>query len=345
MNILFITALVPLILALVSFAVPPAMFSDSAFGFLVFQGMEEGAGFNMNRMPDLENISKDRDKFMTWWSPGQYLVPGIFLVLGCNHGWAIVLAVLLCSWMGLWGWMTVAQKAGAGKWTQILFLLGLVTFRHGTLPFRIYNGGEILLFAVAPWGFLLLQRSLTGGFWSGFIAALGSAMLLFFAKLTGLIVFAVSGVSLVALDLWQKRMVRPPVVGLFAGAVLAALIVGWGWMSRGGTPMVSESAPEGMEAFLFPPAAAVFSGFSLHEFLARLLIHPDRAVLPGKDVGVTSWILGPAALVSLVWIWQKLRRDPTSRAWIALVGPLVVVQSFLFVVLYGKGSAVSMDER
>ena len=117
--------LIPIVLASISWVVLPGVFSDSAFGFLVLKSMEEGAGFNTGSMPDPENIAEDRQEFMTWWSPGQYLVPSFVTQLGLIFGRAIVLTVLLSTILGLWGWLRVAQKAGAGKWAQIFFLLGI----------------------------------------------------------------------------------------------------------------------------------------------------------------------------------------------------------------------------
>lgn len=335
----------PLILGLISWFVLPGVFTDSAFGLLVLESMAEGSGFNMASAPDPENIALDRRYFMTWWSPGQYLIPGFFLQLGISHGQAAVLTVCTSTLLGLWGWLEVSRRFGASNWVQTMFLLGLATFRFTTLPFRIYNGGEVLLFWVAPWVFLLLWKSLKQGPLYTFAAALLGASILFFAKLSGLIVFTAVTASLALWDLWKNGRVRLPLAGLFLGAVTAASLVWWAWISRGNTPAGGGASPGGWEAWLFPPAAAVFSGVSLHDFLARLFIHPNRPLLPGSDLRVTAWILGPAAVACLIWIWRKLRFGANSRTWIGVAGPIVLIQAGIFAILYAKGSAISMEER
>lgn len=340
-----IIIIIPLILGLISWFVLPGVFSDSAFGLLVLESMTAGAGFNMASTPDPENIAVDQQHFMTWWSPGQYLIPGFFLQFGLSHGQAVVLTVCTSTLLGLWGWLAVSRKFGASNWVQTMFLLGLATFRFTTLPFRIYNGGEVLLFWAAPWAFLLLWKSLEYGPFYTFATALLGAAILFFAKLSGLIVFTAVTASLALGDLWKNGRVRIPSAALILGSVTAAGLFWWAWISRGNTPAGVGSSPGGWEAWLFPPAAAVFSGVSLHDFLARVFIHPSRPLLPGADLRVTAWILGPAAVACLIWIWRKLRMDANSRTWIGLAGTIVLIQTGIFAILYGKGSAISMEER
>lgn len=337
--------LLPLAFAVVAWKVPPAVFSDCGFGFLVWQSMEEGAPFNHLRSPDPEDISKDKDTYFTWWSPGQYLVPGIFLRLGFDYGQATVATVLICMWLGLWGWLLVARKAGATLWAQTLFVIALATFRYSTLPFRMYNGGEILLFSAAPWALLAIWSSLGRGFWWGFGAALGSALVVFIAKLSGIMVLAVTVLGASGAEWWNRRRVTTAMAGLAVGSAAAAALFWWGWLSRGDNPAGQANPAEIWAAWLFPPAAAAFGGFSLQELLARFLVHPELRILPGKDLRVLSWVLGPAGLALMFLVWRKLAGETKSLAWARLSAVVVFLQILAMAVLYTKGSSISFEER
>src|SRR5262245_26864162 len=74
--------LVPLILFLCSLYIPPKIHADSGVGFLALRSMAEGGAFNSITAPDPVNIATDSVYFVSWWSPGQYLVPGSFIWLG-----------------------------------------------------------------------------------------------------------------------------------------------------------------------------------------------------------------------------------------------------------------------
>src|SRR5262249_49136435 len=82
----YVLLLIPIILFLGSLYIPPTIVSDSGVGFLALRSMLEGGPFNSITAPDPANIANDVAIFLTWWSPGQYLVPGSFIWLGTNYG-------------------------------------------------------------------------------------------------------------------------------------------------------------------------------------------------------------------------------------------------------------------
>src|SRR5260370_24320364 len=92
--ILAITGLTVLVLGILLFVIPPALFRDPAQGFQVLRCMQQGGGFNNFVAPDQSDISQTYTEFLTWWSPGQYLVPYLFkLIAGLNTGQAIAVTV------------------------------------------------------------------------------------------------------------------------------------------------------------------------------------------------------------------------------------------------------------
>src|ERR1700753_4375932 len=80
------------------FFIPPAVFTDPQQGFQVLQSMQLGGGFNNLVAPDQGDISQNYSQFLTWWSPGQYLVPYFFkLISGVNLGQGIAITTLLAE--------------------------------------------------------------------------------------------------------------------------------------------------------------------------------------------------------------------------------------------------------
>src|SRR5262245_27782166 len=80
--LIYVPVLIPIVLFLVSLYIPPTVISDSGVGFLALRRMLDGEPFNTITTPDPANIANDVMTFLNWWSPGQYLVPGVFIWLG-----------------------------------------------------------------------------------------------------------------------------------------------------------------------------------------------------------------------------------------------------------------------
>jgi hypothetical protein len=99
------------------------MFSDSGWGFMVWDAMRRGSPFNYFVMPDQTDIARDTASFMTWWSPGQYWVPGILELAGFSLGHAIVLVVGIASGIGLTGWFYLYRAFGFSDRSIALSLL------------------------------------------------------------------------------------------------------------------------------------------------------------------------------------------------------------------------------
>src|SRR5271155_797612 len=100
--ILWAIGILVLVLGVVLFIIPPAAFTDPQQGFEVLQSMQHGGGFNNLVAPDQGDISQNYTQFLTWWSPGQYMVPYVFQsVTGLNLGHGIALVTFLAECCGL----------------------------------------------------------------------------------------------------------------------------------------------------------------------------------------------------------------------------------------------------
>jgi len=120
--------------------------------------------FNNYAHPDPQNLNKDGYEFMTWWSPGQYVLPLLiknFLNVKLEIALKILTAIcLLFSGFGifkLYGQLVNRKKyAGLPNDTQtnVIVLVSLV-FTIGQ-PFFLsnlffYDGGGILMLTWCPW--------------------------------------------------------------------------------------------------------------------------------------------------------------------------------------------------
>src|SRR5450755_4189789 len=102
--ILAIIGLAVLAMGVILFFIPPALFPDPAQGFQVLRCMQQGSGFNNLVSPDQSDISQNYTEFLTWWAPGQYLVPYLFkLIAGINSGQAIAVTVTIAQLCGIAG--------------------------------------------------------------------------------------------------------------------------------------------------------------------------------------------------------------------------------------------------
>jgi hypothetical protein len=340
----------PLAMFVTSLRVFPEVMSDSGCGFLVLRSMQRGAGFNVALMPDPSDITRDVGEFQTWWSPGQYLIPGFFESLGLKIGVAISVTILLGTVLGLAGWLRVASAIGAPRRVATQLVLALATVHFVQAGFRVYHGGEVLLFAAAPWALLAVLYALQARPLVAFGVTLVAGALLFFAKLTGLVVLAavVSGASLV--DIASHRRLRTSVMAIWIAAIVLGLLVQGFWLSRGATPVTAAAAAlspcAGMVAtqrynpIPFSIAAAGFSGVSGLTMVASLASRPLPPVLPHVAVPVLALL----AVGLMGWVWWCLRTS-AYRHWMFVFGAIILSYTGIVATFYLIGSEIDYDER
>lgn len=339
---IYLLLLIPLVLFVVSLQVRPTINFDSGSGFLVLRSMLAGGRFNDAITPDPANIANDISTYQTWWSPGQYLVPGIFVWCGASYGVAVCLTALICTLTGALGWAKVAQRFAVTPFVLFWFVFGLVTFRYTTLAFRIYNGGETLLFAAAPWCFLWLRDAAERSPLACFTISLLAAIVLFFAKLTGLIVFAADVVAIGLFQIVQQRRITKAAIAMATAAAVAALLLFAFWLARGRVPAQGDALSITGPALLMPLAATAFSGVSGLNLLDWLLMRPSAPIL--SDFNMASYVLGPLGLFVMVLTWRRLR-NTGYRPMAILLFAIMALYAATLAASYLRGSHISYDER
>ncbi|QQL49493.1 hypothetical protein [Mucilaginibacter ginkgonis] len=309
---------------------PMALFPDPSRGFLVMQSMQHGNAFNTLSVPDPQNISNNVNEFISWWSPGQYLLPYAFISLfHISIGQASALTTILCEILGLFGFYQFFRQAGFTKIISIVSIAFIASQVFYFIPLVFYNGGEVLLFGFAGWflyGCLKLRNPrnwemvlfiiLTG--WIGFVCKssfiwIYAAGLLFIwirSSKPGL--FAIRGI---ANGLW----IAIPAVVSFAG-------IYFGYLSRGLTP-TSEGHKTKLlwETFGFPLASPILSGFSIDEISHGLLFHPDG---PMFTYTVSVFIIIALAIASVLLVKRIVKLLPSTDYSLMLVTVYVVCVLF-----------------
>jgi hypothetical protein len=320
---------------------------DSGVGFLVLRSMMEGGAFNSIPSPDPTNIANDVVTFVSGWSPGQYLVPGGFIWLGTNYGFALSLTVLIATLTGLLGWIQVARSFAVNSFVLFVFISGLSTFLHVTSPFGAYTGGEVLLFAIAPWSLYAMRSAATKPPILCLAISLLSVALLFFAKLTGLIVFGTNVVAISLLALVNEGRLSFSTITMWVASAIALCFTMF-WVACGPTgPLLGPAVPASTSTFTFSwlpiwfsVTGATFAGTSGLDFLGWFLQHFGLWIIPDPF----SYVVGPLVLLLVVWVWSRVRHT-RYRDMAVLLLTITLVYAMTFAAMWLRGAPISFDDR
>jgi hypothetical protein len=326
-------------LTVVGLLVGPASYSDPGFGFLAWRGLLEGAPFNHIPEPDPIDIARDRATFFAYWSPGQYLVPGIISLPGVRMGTAIVLTAGGALLIGLLGWLRVARTFAFPAAAGLLLAATLPLLRFSTLTFGIYTGGEALLQAALPWMILLSLRVPRAGAAESALVAFAVVAIGFSAKLTGVIAASAAlGAACLPQFLKERRLTAGMVFGaLSASAALALVYVLW--LARGPSAVGGSNGEGAAANIAFMVLAPWTAGLSLLDLLFRIFLFPSGEILSGP--GVTLWLLAPFAGL----IADRDARDVGVQAWLNFAGVFCLLFGSVLLVMMLGLAGISMEER
>jgi hypothetical protein len=339
------------LLVLMSLLVPPSLSHDAGWGMREWQTYKAGGPINSIISPDAADISRDQVSHVTWWSPGQYLVPGILTLPGIRLGAALSITAgvsLLCC---LLGWIQVAKHFALSPRTAALAVAFIATFRYSTLPFGIYTGGEILLQGLTPWlilvGCCVPSLSVFRAAGLAFLAIL----LAFFAKLTGLMV---ASAALFAGAVEALVRLRRITAGMVAGAVGATLAFGAlyvVWFSRGTTPASGAGWSFRVGDVLFALGSPWGAGVSWTDMLTSLQFNLQRPALGGPEIGnlfLILWLLLPPIVLFVTVIvkgWQRCTRDANLASLLVITACFYAVCALAMSAIFAHGGDVSLEER
>jgi hypothetical protein len=339
--------LLPILYTIVSLFVLPAMYSDCSSGFEVWDSMQRGTPFNYGLFVDPANIALDRTEFLAFWTPGQYVLPGLLERLGLSLGQAIVVVDGAFTLGGLVGWLVLYRAFGFSLRAAAIAAAIVACARHAGLPFGYYNGGEVLMFGAGPW-FLLLVWRLRDFPWYSVPLLLAGGLAIVFLKLTGVLVMgsAVGAAALARDGIWPVTAgtIRK---GLLAGLtlVLFALLFYVLWFSKGVTP-ASDFSQLHWDKLLpnaaFSAVAIWGASLSLRDLAAFLLINPAHPVL--ESLEALGYAMLPLALATFALVVRQLGNS--HREYLRFVFWMGLAYSAILLVSWVRGGSISeYDDR
>ncbi len=334
-----------ILLGVLVWFVPPGADPDPSYGFEVMRCMENGGHFNMLSSPDPLNIAHDSSIFLSWWSPGQYLLPYFFkAVLKVTLGHALVLTIVLCMLIGLAGFYRLFKRLGFSQWIAALSVAFIAGQQFFILPYIFYTGGEVLLFAFAGW-YLYGCFGFKNISWQLLLFIFIAGLVGFFAKSSFIWIYA-AGVACIWINLSasKKNLLTWLRNGIVLGIpfILSFALIYVGYLSKGDNPS-SNGGPLLVtpQTFSFPLASPLLSGFSLDELFNGFIYHPDGPVF---SFPVTTAILIGLAIASLVFAFVVYKKLPYTNYVLAFIAFYSVAVVF-FVYLYLKQSPISYEGR
>jgi hypothetical protein len=342
--VLFIIAITVLAMGIIVFLIPPALFPDPSMGFQALRSMHLGAPFNSIVAPDQGNIANSYTQFLTWWSPGQYLVPWLFkIITGVSLGKAVAITVAIAAFCGLAGFYCFFTKVGFTQNIAILSLVFIICQLAFMVPYVNYNGGEVLLFAFEGWflfGCIALKKAdlklvlfivLSGfaGFFfkSSFLWMYAAGMFCLWLRLSeykGIAVFLKNA-------LW---------IGLPAAFSLAFIY--FFYISKGETPATAASGFKLTAAtFSYPLASPILAGFSVDDFFNGLIQHTGQPLINEQWSLIVLIVI---ALLSILLIIAIIRKVNNKLYTLPLIVFYVTALLF-FGSSYSRQMEVSMESR
>ncbi|MFN4145727.1 MAG: hypothetical protein ACK4GN_07890 [Runella sp.] len=328
-----------------SLIVPQVLGEDPGFGLAVWNQMLKGGIFNTFQVPSASNIATDDVLFLTWWTPGQYMLPGVLSeFLNLSLGYSGLIITLIFSILGLWGWKKVYEYLEFDRTTVALCLFLITTSRLFTINFLNYTGGELLLFGSQPWTIWVLLRYHRRYFLLFGVLLVLSLVSFFFKSAYTIGLAALGGCAgLQWLNEWkhQKKWINPPfwtLVAVAACFVCYFLITQWGFVQLGTSPISSTSQPfkivwESFEILTYP----LTHWYSICEIFAQWRMRYELA-------SVYYWgyyLLLILGLLSMIYVFLKTQH--IKAKWI-FTG-FYVVYCGAFLLLYNKGADISIEYR
>ncbi|MEO6960334.1 MAG: hypothetical protein ABIY90_00100 [Puia sp.] len=327
--------------------------SDSVHGFEAMNGYYWTGKFNTFLFfnPDTQQL---QERFLTWWSPGQYLAPLFFIKLfHLKIGTAVTLVNFLGTLLGTLGYFLVFRRYHFDSRTIWVSLL-LILFSSSILQrYYLYDGGESLNFMVFPWIFVIQKWFVNRyGKWILpilviFVSFICKLQMLIVVPLLIFLLIAANSEELNYFFIWNKpfrKLEFKQSVSIYLPYIisgsLVCLLIYFGFIHRGATPAdAMKHFSLNPVNFLFPIASPVTSVYFFDSVNAWLNSRPFLQ-------NIYLLILSGGVLAAFIYFIKHFpENDFVKRKYNSIVLMLYLLSVLVFVVLYCEGSSIDFNTR
>ena len=250
---------------------------DSVAGFLTYKGSLATGNFNYYTDVSSIDINKDDSWFVSWWSPGQWLFPAIFnYFFGLSFGAASIIVTVAGALLGMFGFYKLFTSLGFEKKISIASLCVIFCSYTFFYSFVVYQGGEILSFAIFPWFALTVVKSESPSFkmlsW-----VLVLFLLCFIAKTTLLIYCIMILIYKSITGIIKNKKQRQDNPNIFKQflyllpGIIASFFIYFSFLARGVTPAAAKYPDLSFQDVLIPVASPLLGNLSVQQVITKTL--------------------------------------------------------------------------
>jgi len=155
---------VMLILVVAAAVLPKSVSWDPSYGMLAADHFVTGRSSDLTlfRMADAAELSRDLNYDPGYWAPGYQFIPWLCRFGSLSWGVALQITVAASLALGLVGWGIYFWRTLESAALAACLLLAVACSRYSWVHTVVYQGGDLLLWAAAPWVMLMNLRAITG---------------------------------------------------------------------------------------------------------------------------------------------------------------------------------------
>lgn len=306
--------------------------------------------FNVLQDISSENVAIVNNLFVSWWSPGQWIFPGILnFLFGWKLGVASIVVTIIFSIFGLIGFYKVLMHFRFQRITIAVSLLIIVLSNTFYNSFIFYQGGEILSFGFFPW-FLLYIVRLNKITVVNLVSIMLFFLICFVAKIT-MIIYCGLIVSYKVLLCYlnneqasEKRNGRLRYLLLFLPIIVGYFLIHQFFLTKG-TVIAFNEYHFDIEDIVLPIATPFTSILSFQTILSRIETFM-RGVFNIANYQVVSIVINCVfSVLMFVLLFSYRKRNNIYRHYYLLLLILYIGVVFFFITYYLMNAPIDTSAR
>jgi hypothetical protein len=248
---------------------------DSIEGFLTYQQALHSVTVNFWPEVSPTNVNLDHLRFSGYWSPGQWLYPGLLNYLfHLKLGTAAIIVTICCIISGMIGFYRVFKYFNFSVDTclySLLLIFSSYTFFYSLI---VYQGGEILSFGIFPW-FIYFVLSAERPSLKNLILIATLFFLCFLGKLT-LLIYCPIVIAFKIMEpairkyFWGERRLIHDSNGLWYSLPIFLVVIPLYYFFLSKYPLLHGHFDPSTLDLLTPLSSPLLSILSLHQVIGRI---------------------------------------------------------------------------